>query len=55
MHKVLTLITLLVPLIAAAHAGHGLASTSHWHASDTLGLLLVAALSAGAWWFSRRK
>jgi hypothetical protein len=56
-----TLATLLAPLLAAtataasAHGGHGLPGTSHWHASDTLGLLLVAVLAAGAWIVSRRK
>ncbi len=44
-----------LPLWAAAHEGHGLPGTSHWHATDTLGLLLVAVLAAGALWFSRRK
>ena len=42
-------------LPAWAHDGHGLPGTSHWHASDTLGLLLVAALAAGAVAWSRRK
>ena len=39
-------------LPAFAHEGHGLAG-SHWHASDTFGLLLVAALAALAVWLSR--
>ena len=39
---------------AFAHDGHGLPG-AHWHATDTLGLLLVAALAVGAaaWWASR--
>jgi hypothetical protein len=41
-------------LAASAHDGHGLPGVSHWHASDTLGLLLVVVLAAGAWLFSRR-
>ena len=40
---------------AQAHEGHGLPGTSHWHASDTLGLLLVVVLAAGALWLGRRK
>ncbi len=52
---VTTLVTTLIPLVAAAHEGHGLPGASHWHASDTLGLLLVAVLAAGAWIIGRRK
>ncbi len=39
---------------ASAHPGHGLQATSHWHASDSLGLLLVAGLAVAALWISRR-
>ena len=38
---------------AWAHAGHGLAG-SHWHASDTLGFVVVAVLAAAAVWLSRK-
>ncbi len=55
MNKLLTLPALLAAATAQAHEGHGLPGTSHWHATDTLGLLLVAVLAAGALWFSRRK
>jgi hypothetical protein len=37
---------------AWAHGGHG-AAEWHWHASDTFGFVLVAALAAAAIWFSR--
>jgi len=37
---------------AFAHEGHGLAG-SHWHATDTVGLLLAAGLAALAIWLSR--
>ncbi len=37
---------------AFAHDGHGL-SGSHWHASDTLGLLLVGGAAMAALWLSR--
>ena len=37
---------------AFAHDGHGLLG-SHWHATDTVGLLLVAGVAALAVWHSR--
>lgn len=37
-----------------AHGGHGLTG-SHWHATDTAGLALVAGLAALAIWLSRGK
>jgi hypothetical protein len=45
----------LAACAAMAHEGHGLPGTSHWHASDVFGLVLVVAAVAGLWWFSRRK
>jgi hypothetical protein len=47
--------TLFAASAAQAHEGHGLPGSSHWHASDTLGLLLVVVLAAGALWLGRRK
>jgi hypothetical protein len=41
--------------LALAHEGHGLPGASHWHATDTLGLLLVGAVAAAAAWWLRRK
>ena len=38
---------------AQAHPGHGEALAWHWHATDTWGFLLVAALGALAIWLSR--
>ena len=38
---------------AFAHDGHGLAGM-HWHATDTLGFVVVAGLAAAAVWFSRK-
>ncbi len=38
---------------ASAHDGHGLVGT-HWHATDTLGFVLVAVLALAAVWFSRK-
>ena len=40
---------------AHAHPSHGLFGP-HWHATDTLGLLLVGLVASGAaWWFLRGK
>ena len=52
--KKISLATLLLAVSAGAfaHDGHGLAG-SHWHATDTFGLLLVAGAAGLAWWFSR--
>ncbi len=54
MKKPLTLLAAaLLAQAALAHEGHGMAGASHWHATDTLGLLLVAGAGALAWWFTR--
>ncbi len=55
MKMLLTLAATALPLAAFAHEGHGLPGASHWHATDTLGLLLVVVLAAGAVWLSRRR
>ena len=59
MHHMKTFIRSLVAACAAApawaHEGHGLPGASHWHASDSLGLLLVALLAGAAIAWSRRK
>jgi hypothetical protein len=44
-----------LPLPAFAHDGHGIAASSHWHPTDSAGLLLVVALALGAAWWGRRK
>ncbi len=36
-----------------AHDGHGVGG-SHWHASDTLGYLVLAAVAAASVWLNRR-
>jgi len=41
---------------ALAHEGHGIdasMSATHWHATDTWGFVVVAALAALAIWMSR--
>jgi hypothetical protein len=55
MKNALATLLALASTIAAAHGGHGLPGPSHWHATDTLGLLLVALLAAGAWIINRRQ
>ena len=44
----------VAPTLALAHEGHGPEGV-HWHATDTWGFVVTAALIAAAVWFSRRK
>jgi hypothetical protein len=46
---------MLLCAAAQAHEGHGLSGSSHWHATDTLLLLGVAAVAVAGLWWSRRK
>ncbi|WP_157263761.1 hypothetical protein [Azohydromonas aeria] len=41
--------------LAQAHEGHGLPGVSHWHAGDTFGYVVLAAVVAAALWSTRRK
>jgi hypothetical protein len=50
----ITLGSLCVSSLALAHEGHGLAAV-HWHATDTLGFVVLGAIVAAAVWASRRK
>ena len=55
--RLATLSASLLCAVAApvhAHGGHG-AATWHWHATDTVGFLLVAVLAGAAVWFTRGK
>jgi len=45
----------LMSMAAQAHPGHGLPGFSHWHATDVLGYVLMAAVAAAAVWWLRRK
>ncbi len=38
---------------AFAHEGHGLEGASHWHATDTVGLLVLAVAVGLVVWFTR--
>ncbi|MEY4561563.1 MAG: hypothetical protein RLZZ618_840 [Pseudomonadota bacterium] len=44
-----------LPALASAHGGHGAQGDVHWHATDTWGFVVTAALVAAALWFSRKK
>lgn len=46
--------SLYVTASAHAHGGHGAGALSHWHATDTFGLLLVAVLAGAAIWLGRK-
>ena len=45
----------LIHHAALAHEGHGLQALSHWHASDALGFVALAAVVAAAWSYFNRK
>ena len=51
------LLTTLTTLATAVHAheGHGLGGASHWHASDTLGFVLVGLVCVAVAWYAGRK
>jgi hypothetical protein len=55
MKKLITVALAALPLLASAHEGHGLPGASHWHATDTAGLLLVLGAALALVFFSRRK
>ncbi len=38
---------------AHAHEGHGIAGASHWHATDAVGLLVLAVAVGLVVWFTR--
>jgi len=46
---------LLMAASAHAHEGHGMPGSSHWHASDIWGFVIVGALAAAAFWWKGRK
>jgi hypothetical protein len=53
MQRLTALVITLTTLPVFAHDGHGLFG-SHWHATDTLGFVGVAALIGLALWMSRK-
>jgi hypothetical protein len=40
---------------AQAHEGHGMPGALHWHATDSVGYVVLAAVVAAALWSTRRK
>jgi hypothetical protein len=44
---------LVTSAASMAHEAHGLAGSSHWHATDTAGFAVVALLATLAIWLSR--
>ncbi|MBI3368697.1 MAG: hypothetical protein HY021_09735 [Burkholderiales bacterium] len=56
MKKRMTLLAALLCCSASvlAHSGHGMPGEVHWHASDALVLLAVAAAIGLGLWLSRR-
>jgi len=46
---------LFLPLLAQAHDGHGAPGISHWHATDTWGLVVFATAVVLVVWAGRRK
>ena len=40
---------------ALAHAGHGMGGSGHWHATDVLGFVAIAAVATVLWCMGRRK
>jgi hypothetical protein len=53
MKHTIALVAALAALPALAHDGHGLLG-SHWHATDAMGYVGVAALIGVALWLSRK-
>ena len=54
MRPLLGLCLAVVSPLALAHEGHGLTG-HHWHASDTLGFVLLAVALGLVLWAARRK
>ncbi len=46
--------SVLTQAAAHAHEGHGMPGASHWHATDTAGLLLAAVAVIAIAWISRK-
>ena len=46
--------SLALPTFAMAHDGHGV-SGLHWHASDTVGFVVLAIVAAASLWLGWRK
>ena len=53
-HIALSAVLIGFTAAASAHEGHGLPGSAHWHSTDTIGYLLLAAIGATLW-FTRKK
>ena len=54
MKPLIALGSLWLSSLALAHEGHGLGAV-HWHATDTLGFVVLGVIVAAALWAARRK
>jgi len=54
MRMLIALGSLCQSSLALAHEGHGMGAV-HWHATDTLGFVVLGAVVGAALWASRRK
>jgi hypothetical protein len=54
MKKVTCMLMSAIGTAAFAHDGHGLGISAHWHATDTLGFVVAAALIAVAFYFGKK-
>jgi hypothetical protein len=54
MKPLLGALALAASPLAIAHAGHGI-DAHHWHATDTLGFIVLAAVAGLVLWAIRRK
>ncbi len=48
------LAALTAPALAHAHEGHGLSGLSHWHSTDVLGFVAIAAVAFLVWHGGRK-
>ena len=55
MRILLPMLAIAAAHAARAHEGHGLPGPSHWHASDVLGFVALAAIVAGIVWWRGKK
>ena len=54
MKPLLGALALALPSLATAHEGHGMGA-HHWHATDTLGFIVLAVAVGLVLWTIRRK
>ena len=55
MKSLFATVALSAAALAQAHTGHGMESTTHWHATDAWGFVLLGAVLAAALWIRRGK